>query len=118
MTISIGTKPVTIYRATVDEVTYAGAANDVTNVDTVSLRRTLPVKKGSDNGILRGNINFAKSFQNGDKKSLVVVNATVHTPVGVDPAAVRSWLTNEVFPGVTSVVVLDLATKGDIHLQD
>lgn len=118
MAINIGTKPVTTYRTTADEVIYAGAANDVTNVDTVSLRRTLPIKKGTDNGTLRGNMNFAKSFPNGDKKSLVVVNLTVHTPVGVDSAAVRTWLTDEVFPGATSDVVLDLATKGDIHLQD
>lgn len=116
--LSIGTKNVSIYRNTADEVIYAGPAHDVTNVDTVSLRRSLPVKRGSDNGTMRGNMNFAKSFPNGDKKSLVVVNLTAHVPVGVDATAVRTWMTSEVFPGATSSVTLDLATKGVIHLSD
>lgn len=116
--MQIGTKSVSTYRQTADEVVYAGSLNSVSITDTVSLRRTLPEKKGSDAGTLRGNMNFARSFAVGDGQKLVVVNVTAHVPVGVDATTVRTWMTNEVFPGATSTVALDLATKGDIHLQD
>lgn len=115
---NIGTLPATTYRNEPDQTVYALAGDTISSAHKAAFRRQLPVVKGEDKGILRANAKVTKAFPVGDSMKEVSVNYSAIVPVGVDTAAVATWLTSVVEEIVTSAEVHKLVTAGDIHIAD
>lgn len=115
---TIGTLPVTTFRAQADQTDYALSGHTVSATNLVALRRQLPVAKGDDKGVLRANARIAKTFPVGDTTKEVTFNFSGVIPVGIDTTALTAWMTSTVDKIVTSAEVRSLVTAGDINVSD
>lgn len=118
--MEFGSKTVSVLTSVADAVTYKTAAHNVSNVDTIAVRRTLPVKtvKGGVATVspLRSNVRFEKSFSiGGDATAPVTVNISAVVPVGVDPVTVDAYI-DECLAN-SAVDFPAVALTGDIHLE-
>lgn len=113
---SIGNISVNLHTVDRNDTVYARDGHTVSHVDTVALRRT-PADGASKP--LRTNVRFERGFSTpatattGMEKS-VTVSIAVTTPPGVDPVAVRSFVSEALTESAT--LAADVGTTGDIHL--
>lgn len=111
---SIGTKTVSVHRMEADKAVYAGAANTLAFVDTVTLQRYPSNGKSPD----RATMGIARTFPDADGKPLLVlVTKTAHVPKGVNVSDVSAWLSGEVNATLGSTEFVNLAIKHDITIE-
>ena len=111
---SIGTKTVSVHRMEADKAVYAGVANNLAFVDTVTLQRYPSNGKGPD----RATMGIARTFPDADGKPLlVIVTKTAHIPKGVNVSDVSAWLSGEANTVLGSTEFTNLSIKHDITIE-
>ena len=111
---TIGTKTVSVHRMEADKAVYAGTANTLAFVDTVTLQRYPSNGKSPD----RATMGIARTFPDADGKPLlVVVTKTAHVPKGVNVGDVATWLSGEADKTLGSTEFVNLAIKHDITTE-
>mgnify|MGYP001028427253 FL=1 len=110
----IGTKTVSVHRMEADKAVYAGAANNLAFVDTVTLQRYPSNGKSPD----RATMGIARTFPSADGKPLlVIVTKTAHIPKGVNVNDVTAWLSGEADATLGSTEFVNLSVKHDITIE-
>lgn len=116
MALNVGNIVVSLHLMDRDEAVYTTAANNLSHVDTVTLRRVPP--KGS-NGVLRSNLRFERGFPvttpTGTVEKPVTVSIAMTAPVGVVPEDVLAYIAACCTQGAGTAGTL--GTTGDIHLE-
>lgn len=117
---TIGSATLSKHTIATDAVTYAYAGNNVSTKDTVALRRELPRRaSGGKTTPLRTNVlrvrDFDVTFEGSVSKGPVTISTSITVPVGVDTAAVATFLNNELADLKSTITAL--AITGDVYLD-
>lgn len=117
---TIGTATLSKHTIATDSVVYAYAGNNVSNKDTVALRRELPRRaSGGKTTPLRTNVLRVRDFdvttEGLVQKVPVTISVSITVPVGVDPAAATTFLNSELTD--LKPVISALAVSGDVYLD-
>lgn len=117
---SIGTIPVTTYRAETDSMEYALTGNSVSNTDLIAFRRTLPAAKPGavDPGVLRSNVRGQRTVTVGGLKKMMTMNVSFVVPVGTESTVIDSYIADVLIPTVQSTAFAALVKSGDIYVVD
>lgn len=110
---TIGTITVNLFSTDKDETVYATSAHNLSHVDNVTLRRTLPKTPTQP---LRTNIRFERGFPvgtDGVEKS-VTLNVSTVASAGVNPEDMKDYI-EECLTQVAETAGA-VGTTGDIHL--
>lgn len=111
---------INVHTLKTDEVVYAYAGNNVSNADTLTVRRELPMRRsGNTMSPQRANLARARDFTvasgENPSKAKAVLSISTTIPVGIDPVAASQWLAAELT--ALSEAVAHVGITGDIHLK-
>lgn len=112
MSYTIGDRTVELDTTERDETVYVGSTHTVSNIDTVSLRRTR-----ASNKPLRTALRFERSFAStvsGEANPSVTVSLAFTVPANLDTAAAATFVNDTLTQAAT--MAGHLAITGDIHL--